>query len=189
MKIRLNFSPQNYRTRRWIVCALYSISLVLIALLFLKGEQFKSLENEAEALEVRIEQTRTHKIKLQTRLQKTVNPLQQVSLDSLEDQISFANQLIIKKSFYWTQFLSDLEKQVPKKVAIRQIQPSFDKGRVKIAGSAKTLLTLTRFMTDLQSDKKFEDVLLLDQKPDLKARVKNTIRFTLTFRYLAEQAS
>lgn len=184
MKLHLNFSPQSYRTRQWIAFSLYSLSCVLIALLFLKGEQFKTLENETQALKTRIEQIQAYETKLQNQLQKRGDSSKKVSLDTLEDEISFSNDLIFKKSFYWTQFLSDLEKQLPKEVAIRHIQPSFDKGRVKIGGSAKTLKTLTRLMTRLQSDKNFEDVLLLDQKPDLKSRVKNTTRFTLTFRYL-----
>jgi Tfp pilus assembly protein PilN len=183
MKIRLNLALREYRRRRWIRLALNVASILLLSLLIREGMLYKRLRSEEADFQLRIERIRRQQDLIREGLRALGKEPTEESFKTLRKEVAFANDLIFRKTFSWTEFLSDLEARVPPDVAVGRIQPSFATGMVLIGGTARSLKELTRLIIQLQSDPTFEDVFLLDQKVDPNSPVKDAVEFSIQFRY------
>lgn len=81
-------------------------------------------------------------------------------LETLQAEVSFANQLAEKRSFSWTRLLSDLEEAIPTQVSITSIKPNFDESIVVLEGVAEQLHDLDRFVQQLQHHQAFRQAVL-----------------------------
>jgi Tfp pilus assembly protein PilN len=100
------------------------------------------------------------------------------ALQRLPVGVAFANQVITKRAFSWTRFLSDLEEAVPPRVAIHNIRLDFKDSMITLSGSALTLQDLTTLIIGLEDHRAFKDAILgRHQVQD------NSLDFTLTVRY------
>jgi hypothetical protein len=183
MKIRLNLAVQEYRLRRWVRLTLNVASVLLLALLLREATLYARLRREDADFRLRIERVRHQQDLIREGLRALGKEPTEESFKTLRKEVAFANDLIFRKTFSWTEFLSDLEERVPADVAVSRIQPSFATGMVLIGGTARSLKDLTRLIIQLQSDPTFEDVFLLDQKVDPKSPVKEAVEFSIQFRY------
>jgi len=116
-------------------------------------------QGRLRALESRSAQLATEQHELETELRAPGN------LDQLE-QVHFANQLIRRKAFSWTQLFFDLQERLPGQVRVLSLSPSLrDDGRVLVemrvgAGSQGALI---EFLQSLEQGQKFRDVALHTQ--------------------------
>jgi Tfp pilus assembly protein PilN len=101
------------------------------------------------------------------------------SLQQLPAEVSLANQLLTKRHFSWTQFLSALEAAIPQHVSIKSIHLDPGSTVVHVTGLAVTVEDVTALTVTLQDHAVFRDPVLGQHRvgPD------GLVEFDLTLRY------
>ena len=101
------------------------------------------------------------------------------SLQQLPAEVSLANQLLTKRHFSWTQFLSALEAAIPQHVSIKSIRLDPGSAVVHMTGLAVTVEDVTALTVTLQDHAVFRDPVLGQHRvgPD------GLVEFDLTLRY------
>ena len=101
------------------------------------------------------------------------------SLQQLPAEVSLANQLLIKRHFSWTQFLSALEAAIPQHVSIQSIRLDPGSAVVRMTGLAVTVEDVTALTVTLQDHALFRDPVLGQHRVGSDGLVE----FDLTLRY------
>ena len=102
------------------------------------------------------------------------------ALQLLPGKVAFANQLIAKKAFSWTTFLSELEQTVPGGLAIGGIQNDYDKSiTIRLTGTARSMDEVTAFTLALQEHSPFVNPQLTQHR----VGTNNLFDFSLTVGY------
>jgi Tfp pilus assembly protein PilN len=101
------------------------------------------------------------------------------SLQQLPAEVNLANQLLTKRHFSWTQFLSALEAAIPQHVSIKSIRLDPGSAVVHMTGLAVTVEDVTALTVTLQDHAVFRDPVLGQHRvgPD------GLVEFDLTLRY------
>ena len=101
------------------------------------------------------------------------------SLQQLPAEVSVANQLLTKRHFSWTQFLSTLEAAIPQHVSIKSIRLDPGSAVVHMTGLAVTVEDVTALTVTMQDHAVFRDPVLGQHRvgPD------GLVEFDLTLRY------
>ena len=101
------------------------------------------------------------------------------ALQQLPAEVSLANQLLTKRHFSWTQFLSALEAAIPQHVSIKSIRLDPGSAVVHMTGLAVTVEDVTALTVTLQDHPVFRDPVLGQHRvgPD------GLVEFDLTLRY------
>jgi len=101
------------------------------------------------------------------------------SLQQLPAEVSLANQLLTKRHFSWTQFLSALEAAIPQHVSIKSIRLDPESTVVHMTGLAVTVEDVTALTVTLQDHADFRDPVLGQHRvgPD------GLVEFDITLRY------
>ena len=126
-----------------------------------------------------LDQVRTQDQQLLAQAQQEGIDLSGPSLQQLPAEVSLANQVLTKRHFSWTQFLSALESAIPQQVSIKSIR--LDPGGVVVhmTGLAAKVEDVTALTVTLQGHSVFRDPVLGQHrvKPD------GLVEFDLTLRY------
>lgn len=101
------------------------------------------------------------------------------SLQMLPAEVSLANQLLTKRHFSWTQFLSALEAAIPRRVSIKSISLDPGSAFVHMTGLAVTVEDVTTLTVTLQDHAVFSDPVLGQHRMGSDGLVE----FDLTLRY------
>ena len=101
------------------------------------------------------------------------------SSQQLPVEVSLANQLLTKRNFSWTQFLSALEAAIPQHVSIKSIRLDPGSAVVHMTGLAVKVEDVTALTVTLQDHAVFRDPVLGQHRvgPD------GLVEFDLTLRY------
>lgn len=86
--------------------------------------------------------------------------LSESSLQRLTSEIAFANQLIDKRSFSWTRFLTELEEAIPEKLSVISIRLEPGTSQVHLTGSAHSFEDVTAFMLGIERHPTFKHPVL-----------------------------
>ncbi len=97
----------------------------------------------------------------------------------LPSEVSFVNRLVEKRTFSWTQFLSELEQTVPSGIGVQSIRLDPNSALIQLAGVAQTFEDVTAFLTILEDHAQFSEPVL-KQHHD---RDDGLVEFNLTLRY------
>jgi Tfp pilus assembly protein PilN len=101
------------------------------------------------------------------------------SLQQLPAEVSLANQLLAKRHFSWTQFLSALESAIPQHVSIKSIRLDPGSAVVHMTGLAVTVEDVMALTVTLQDHAVFRDPVLGQHR----VRPDRLVEFDLTLRY------
>ena len=86
--------------------------------------------------------------------------LSESALRQLPGEVALANQLLTKRNFSWTQFLSGLEEAIPPRVSIKSVRLDPASAVIHMTGAAVTVEDVTGFTLKLQSHPVFHDPVL-----------------------------
>lgn len=130
-------------------------------------------------VQARLDHVRMQDSQLLTEAQQEGLDLSEPSLQRLPAEVGLANQLLTKRSFSWTRFLSALEATVPRHVSIKSIRMDFGNMSVYMTGLAVTVEDVTALTVTLQSHALFHDPVLGQHRvgPD------GLVEFDLTVHY------
>jgi type IV pilus assembly protein PilN len=86
--------------------------------------------------------------------------LSDAALRQLPAEVSLANQLLAKRNFSWTHFLSGLEEAIPPRVSIKGVRLDPASAVIHMSGAAATVEDVTALALKLQSHPVFHDPVL-----------------------------
>lgn len=86
--------------------------------------------------------------------------LSEAAIQLLPKEVAFANQLIAKRGFSWTRFLSELEQSIPPRIAVNSIRLDPSNSVVHLTGSAGHLEDVTALTVMFQDHARFKDPVL-----------------------------
>jgi type IV pilus assembly protein PilN len=174
MKYTLNLATRSYVNRRTLyLCYALSGALLVIVLMF-NLLQFLSLRSEISQNDAN---KKMIEAKLLARSGIDAAGYNANSYKALLVNIRYANEILAKDSFRWTRLLDQLESVVPRQVRILKIDPNHEKRTVKLAGHAKTLKAMKRFIDNLIKSEHYTHVFLDQQATVSEPKV---IRFSIT---------
>ena len=177
--LRMNLSPRHrpyVRPAGWLLvglCLALSVSIVTEVQVGL------SLQSRLAELEPALLRVREQDRQLQAESLKAGVDVSDNALKNLPVQVGFANQLVAKRTFSWTTFLTNLEETVPVKVSIQSIRVETKGSVIRPAGSARTLQDVAQFARRLEDHAAFANPALLQHR----AQDDGHIQFDLTVTY------
>lgn len=86
--------------------------------------------------------------------------LSAAGLQQLPREVALANQLIEKRSFSWTRFLTELERAIPPRMVINSIRLAPSSSQIHLTGSSVNLEDITALTVSLQDHPAFSDPVL-----------------------------
>jgi type IV pilus assembly protein PilN len=108
----------------------------------------------------RIEQAREQDQQLIKEAQAEGLDLSESALRQLPSEVLLANQLLAKRNFSWTNFLSGLEEAIPPRVSITGVRLDPASAVIHMTGAAATVEDVTALTLKLQSHPVFHDPVL-----------------------------
>jgi hypothetical protein len=108
--------------------------------------------------------------------------LSDAALRQLPAEVALANQLLEKRTFSWTMFLSGLEQAIPPRLALSSVRLDAGGSTVHLTGTAMSLEDITAFTVGLQDHPKFKDPVLAQHR----AEGNGLVGFDVTVRYRRE---
>jgi len=115
---------------------------------------------ELREMQTRLDQVRDQDRQLVAGARQEGIDLSAQSLQTLPSEVSLANELLAKRSFSWTQFLSGLEEAIPQRVSIKGVRLDSVGGTVHLTGAAITVEDITALTVKLQDHPVFRDPVL-----------------------------
>ena len=141
--------------------------VVLVALSWILGgailwsvSQTVIVMHDRQDLQDRLDHVRVQDHQLLAEAQREGLDLSGPSLQQLPVEVSLANQLLTKRHFSWTQFLSALETAIPPHVSIQSIRLDPGSAVVHMTGLAVTVEDVTALTVTLQDHAVFRDPVL-----------------------------
>jgi len=168
---------------RWYVAparlALVALSGIIgIAILWSVTQTVMTLRDRQD-LQAGLNQVRMQDDQLLAQVQQEGMDFSGPSLQQLPTEVGLANQLLTKRHFSWTQFLSTLEAAIPRQVSIKSIRLDPGSAVVHMTGLAVRVEDMTALTVTLQDHAVFRDPVLGQHRvgPD------GLVEFDLTIRY------
>ena len=181
MKIKLNLASTDYNSVKLIKWVVNGCIIFLALLLFINISNYITSRNELKEIEEGISRLKNQEMKIEEELKKSKIEFSINELEALNKKVLSINNLLVKKTFFWTLFLSHLEAEVPKNISINSIKPHFADGNIELDGEAFSLKDLTDFIIRLEESPNFKDVFLISQKVEGKERER--VIFSLKVKY------
>lgn len=108
--------------------------------------------------------------------------LSEAALRQLPTEVALANQLLEKRMFSWTKFLSGLEQAIPPRLALSSVRLDAGGTSVHMVGTAMSLEDITAFTVGLQDHPTFKDPVLAQHR----IGPNGLVEFDVTLRYRRE---
>ena len=108
--------------------------------------------------------------------------LSEAALKRLPLEVELANQLLEKRTFSWTKFLTELEQAIPPRLALSSVRLDQAGKTVQLAGTAMSLEDITAFTVGLQDHATFKDPVLAQHRVGSNGLVE----FDVTVQYRRE---
>ena len=108
--------------------------------------------------------------------------LSEEALKRLPAEVELANQLLGKRTFSWTQFLTELEQVIPPRLALSSVRLDQAGTMVRLTGTAAALDDITAFTVGLQDHATFKDPVLAQHR----VGPNGLVEFDVTVQYRRE---
>ncbi len=168
---------------RWYVAPARTMLVALCGIIggaiIWSGIQTGMTLHDLQDVQANLDHVRMQDQQLLAQAQREGFDLSGPSLQQLSAEVSLANQVLTKRHFSWTQFLSALESAIPRQVSMKTIRLDPGGGVVHITGLAVTVEDVTALTVTLQDHAAFRD-------PELgqyRMRPDGLVEFDMTLRY------
>ncbi len=162
--VRLSVAPSAVRVVRlaqWALCGIMVIACTLSGWWW-----WDSRGLEEEAAHYALAATRTEELNRQftAQMQRDQLTLLPQQIAAIRQDVAFINQLAVKRSFSWTQLLSDLEEALPPATSIGKIQLNMKESLVTFEGLAVRMQDVNALIASLQTHPAFSVPVLHHHK-------------------------
>jgi len=184
---RSYFHIELSRRYRWYLAPLRLVLMttcgVLGIMMIWDLVQTSMTYQEAYAIQARITHVQEQDQQVLVEAKGQEIDLSESSLQRLPAEVALANQLLAKRHFSWTQFLSGLEEVIPPRVAIESVRLDPGSAVIHLTGSAVSLEDITALTVKLQDHQIFRDPVLGQHR----AGSTGLVEFDLMLRYRPAQ--
>lgn len=159
----------NLSSRYWVGMASYRTWLIsgCIALLLSIAWniwQGVLIYEESQIIEAELERVRQLDHTVMTEAKNEGIDLSEGALKRLSSEVDLANQLLAKRTFSWTTFLTELEQTIPPRLALTSIRLDQTGKTVQLTGTAMNLEEITAFTVGLQNHATFKNPVLAQHR-------------------------
>lgn len=175
----VTLSGSRYASLGRVSAALALVALFLAGLIVWNVREARAIHTQVAEVEHALARAQEQDRRVQLGAQSEGVDLSDGALGRLPGEVAFANDLIAKRAFSWTRFLSDLEATVPPRVSINSIRLDYKGAAIAMGGSAASLKELTTFIISLEDHRAFADAKLLQHR----VKDDDVVEFSLTVRY------
>jgi Tfp pilus assembly protein PilN len=116
--------------------------------------------HDLQEIQAKLDQAREQDQRLIKETQAEGLDLSEAALRQLPEEVSLDNQLLAKRNFSWTHFLSSLEEVIPPRVSIKGVRLDPASAVINMTGAAATVEDVTALTLKLQSHAVFHDPVL-----------------------------
>ena len=187
----LNLSTRPFKPYRAANLGLLVLLLLLVAvsvLQFSSYQQYSALAAASRSVEA---QARAESDRLNQNLQSLNSKMTSSKAAAKLSEVDLLNQLLLRKSFSWTQVFADLERVTPENVRLVSLHPFIDAaGKIGLNMNirGRSLTDATEFLRTLEDSKKFTDTALaVEEKKD--ALPTGEVEFALSTYYSQERVA
>jgi hypothetical protein len=152
--------------------------LLLLSLVWNVAQVIVSYQ-ESRRMAAELDRVRQQDRQLLTEASREGLDLSLAALHGLPTEVALANQLLEKRMFSWTAFLTALEEAIPPRLALTSVRLDAGGTTVRLAGTAMTLEDITAFTMSLQEHATFKDPVLGQHR----AGTNGLVEFDVTVRY------
>ena len=160
-----------------------SCALLSIGICWNLGQAFLGYQ-ESGTIAAELDRARQQDDQLVAEAKQEGIDLSETALQQLPAEVALANQLLEKRTFSWTMFLTGLEQAIPPRLAISSVRLEAGGSLVHLTGAAVSLEDITEFTVGLQEHPKFKDPVLAQHR----GGTNGLVEFEITLRYLREGA-
>ncbi len=176
--IHTNLSTRPFYNERLVHVVLAVLALAAIAVTALNVVSIVRLSGKDAALTTqttRAESKAAESRRNAVRVMSGINPAQ---LGAVSAAASEANVLIDRRTFSWTQLLTDFEATLPPDVRISSVAPRVEKDgtlHIEILAVGRTPEDISSFVDKLEARGAFADVLLTQENVNTEGLLETTI--------------
>lgn len=170
---RYRVEAASYRT--WLI----SGCIVLLLSIAWNIWQGVLVYEESQIVEAELERVRRLDQAVMAEARKEGIDLSEGALKRLSFEVGIANQLLEKRAFSWTTFLTELEQTIPSRLALTSVRLDQAAKTVQLTGTAMSLEDITAFTVGLQNHVTFKDPVLAQHR----AGSSGLVEFDVTVRY------
>lgn len=139
-------------------CALLMVGILWSLRQVLVGYQ------ECRTIEIQLDQARQQHQYLIAEAKREGIDLSEEALRRLPFEVDLANQLLEKRTFSWTKFLTELEHALPSRLALSSVRLDQGSTTVRLTGTAMSLEDIMTFTVGLQDHATFKDPVLAQHR-------------------------
>jgi len=143
-----------------------------------------SVFSTRQELETRLHHVQDQDQQLTARAQQEGIDLSAAALQRLPSEVELANQLLARRNFSWTKFLSGLEEAIPQRISIKSVRLDPRSTTIHLTGAALTVEDVTTLALKLQNHPVFHDPVLGEHHSGREGLVE----FDLSLKYQAQGA-
>ncbi|HEU4683874.1 MAG TPA: PilN domain-containing protein [Nitrospira sp.] len=158
--LRLELGNQHRRYLKPARSGLALVSLILLGCIAWGIVHAVEVFSSRREMETRLELIRAQDRELLARLQQEGIDVSPPALQRLPAEVALANQLLAKRNFSWTQFLSGLEAAIPERVSIKSVRLDPGSAVIHLTGAAVTVEDVTTLALKFQDHPVFRDPVL-----------------------------
>ncbi len=164
---------------RWL---LIGICILLVIMICWDLRHVALTHQESLAIRAELDRVRQQDLNLITEARHDDVDLSDEALKRLSSEVELANQLLEKKNFSWTQFLSELERAIPPHVVLSSVRLDQAGTTVRLLGTAASLEDVTALTTGLQDHATLKNPILAQHRVGSNGAVE----FDVTLQYRRE---
>lgn len=182
MKISLNLADRVYINRRALLAAYAVAGAVMFLLLVMNSVFLLNSRRDIADMQERLNQLQERS----AALQGGAADFSPTAYQQLLSDIEFANSILKKDAFRWTELLNHLETLVPEGVALRSILPDHKNRALNITAVSRGLDEMTLLLDRFAQSESLRNVYLLRQEKakitDLGGQEREGVQFSLLVR-------
>ncbi|MDC8449194.1 MAG: PilN domain-containing protein [Nitrospira sp.] len=163
-QFQINLSHQ-YRPMVVPLRLLLITACVLLALgIFWNLRQMSLVYQECRIIEAELDRVRQQDRDLIVEARHEGIDLSEEALKKLPFEVQLANQILEKRTFSWTRFLTELEQAIPSHLALISVRLDQTGTMVRLKGTATSFEDITTFTVGLQDHVIFKDPILAQHR-------------------------
>ena len=137
---------------------------------------------ESLTIQAELDRVRQQDLDLIAEARREGIDLSEEALKRLPSEVELANQLLEKRTFSWTKFLTELEQALPARLALSSVRLDQAGTMVRLTGTAAGLEDITTFTVGLQDHATFKDPILAQHR----VGPNGLVEFDVTLQYRRE---
>ena len=163
-RLHLPLTAPELAGMKYLQTVLAVVSVLLLLTSVWLWKKARDVEDQIAELETAIVQTHNAYRKFRRQSETEGFDLSLARLQALRQEVTFANQVIQRQHFSWTQLLDDLERTTPHQISMESIVLNKDRTSLALSGAALTLQDLTAFVDQLKTHPAFHHVEISSHK-------------------------